>query len=181
MLLSCCLPLDGHLTTNCLPIQILTGCSCWPCTMLIRSWMFQRYETVAGRYVMETLTALCYWLSSDSSFLTGCSHIYCQSRLKCSRRYTCWLLLAQMCSGVCCCLCDLKNWVVCSLASQSCWSVSTSHISLSWVVSVEHTWPNNHNAFQFAAAEQLKVNGDRNWNDSSELAPIDTSCDSFVS
>ena len=42
----------------------------------------------------------------------------------------------QMCSGDCCCICDLKNWVVCSLASQSCWSVSTSHISLSessWV------------------------------------------------
>ena len=177
MLLSCCLPLDGHLATD----------SSYPNSYWlnhIQCWSGPECSRGTKQLLVDMLWRLLLLCATDCRLiwvLTGCSHIYCQSHSKCSRCYTCWLSLAQMCSRVCCCLCDLKNWVVCSLASQSCWSVSTSHISLSWVVSVEHTWPNNHNAFQFAAAEQLKVNGDRNWNDSSELTFIDTSCDSFVS
>ena len=99
----------------------------------VRCWSCSECSRGTKQLLVDMLWRLLLLCATDCRpiwVLTGCSHIYCQSCSKCSRRYTCRLSLAQMCSRVCCCLCDLKNWVVCSLASHSCWSVSTSLISL---------------------------------------------------
>ena len=181
MLLSCCLPLDGHLTTDSSdpnsywlqlsikydPDPVLNvpevRNSCWStcygdsyCFVLLMIVVWSKFSLGAVTYTADHVEKF----QMLHLPVVTCSDVF-QS-----------LLLPLWSEELSCVLTCFPQLLIC---------LDIPYLSLSWVVPVEHTWPNNHNAFQFAAAEQLKVNGDRNWNDSSELTPIDTSCDSFLS